>query len=116
MSTEKNPIVKRILLKISGESFKGSKDSGIDPQSINYMAQEIKELVGIDTFSYPNELNKFDAIVVSVDHDEFKNTENLRKNLVSCKYILDNLGIWEKLNLYQLGIEYHVSGDKNWIN
>jgi len=45
MSTEKNPIVKRILLKISGESFKGSKDSGIDPQSINYMAQEIKELV-----------------------------------------------------------------------
>ena len=45
MSKEKNPIVKRILLKISGESFKGSKDSGIDPQSINYMAQEIKELV-----------------------------------------------------------------------
>lgn len=81
-----------------------------------FSKEEIKELVGIDTFSYPNELNKFDAIVVSVDHDEFKNTENLRKNLVSCKYILDNLGIWEKLNLYQLGIEYHVSGDKNWIN
>ncbi len=81
-----------------------------------FSKEEIKELVGIDTFSYPNELNKFDAIVVSVDHDEFKNTENLRKNLVNCKYILDNLGIWEKLNLYQLGIEYHVSGDKNWIN
>ncbi len=40
-----NPIVKRILLKISGESFKGTKTGGIDPQSINYMAKEIKDLV-----------------------------------------------------------------------
>ena len=42
-----NPIVKRILLKISGESFKGTKTGGIDPQSINYMAKEIKDLVDI---------------------------------------------------------------------
>ena len=42
-----NPIVKRILLKISGESFKGTKNGGIDPQSINYMAKEIKDLVDI---------------------------------------------------------------------
>ena len=56
MSKEKNPIVKRILLKISGESFKGSKDSGIDPQSINYMAQEIKELVEL---GFCNLLNSY---------------------------------------------------------
>ena len=39
------PILKRILLKISGESFKGDRDSGIDPKAINYMANEIKTVV-----------------------------------------------------------------------
>ena len=39
------PILKRILLKISGESFKGDRDSGIDPKAINYMANEIKTIV-----------------------------------------------------------------------
>ena len=56
------------------------------------------------------------AIVVSVDHDEFKETGNIKENLKNCKYILDNLGIWNDLNLSKLGIEYHISGDKNWIN
>ena len=81
-----------------------------------FTSEEIKKLVDIDTFAFPNDLNKFDAIVVSVDHDEFKETKTIPSNLKNCKYILDNLGIWEKLNLSQLGIEYHVSGDKNWIN
>ncbi len=35
----------RILLKISGESFKGDRESGIDPKSIQYMANEIKSVV-----------------------------------------------------------------------
>ena len=41
------PILKRILLKISGESFKGDRDSGIDPKAINYMANEIKTVVNL---------------------------------------------------------------------
>ena len=44
MSQNNNPIAKRILLKISGESFKGNKDNGIDPKSIDYMAREIKKI------------------------------------------------------------------------
>jgi len=78
--------------------------------------EEIKKLVNIESFNYPSDLNKFDAIVVSVDHDEFKETGNIKENLKNCKYILDNLGIWNDLNLSKLGIEYHISGDKNWIN
>lgn len=35
---------KRILLKLSGEMFKGSRDYGIDPQFLNYLANEISEL------------------------------------------------------------------------
>jgi len=36
---------KRILLKLSGESFKGDKGFGIDPSSVGFMAGEIKTLV-----------------------------------------------------------------------
>ncbi|MCH7712444.1 MAG: UMP kinase [Chloroflexi bacterium] len=31
----------RVLLKISGESLKGSSSSGIDPSAVNYLAQQI---------------------------------------------------------------------------
>ena len=33
---------KRILLKLSGESLKGERSHGIDPDSLDYMAEEIK--------------------------------------------------------------------------
>ena len=35
---------KRILLKLSGEAFKGSRDYGIDPQFLNNLALEIQEI------------------------------------------------------------------------
>jgi uridylate kinase len=37
------PKYKRILLKLSGEALKGKREYGIDPDFINYLAQEIKE-------------------------------------------------------------------------
>ena len=41
------PKLNRILLKISGESFKGDRESGIDPKSIKYMASEINTVVDL---------------------------------------------------------------------
>ena len=35
---------KRILLKLSGESLKGNRSHGIDPDSLDYMAEEIKSV------------------------------------------------------------------------
>ena len=35
---------KRILLKLSGESLKGNRGHGIDPASLDYMAEEIKDV------------------------------------------------------------------------
>ena len=32
---------RRVMLKISGESLKGSSPSGIDPEAVNYLAQQI---------------------------------------------------------------------------
>ena len=35
---------KRILLKLSGEALKGETASGIDPQTVKSIAEEIKKL------------------------------------------------------------------------
>lgn len=37
------PVYSRALLKISGESLKGSADSGIDAEAVNYLARQVKE-------------------------------------------------------------------------
>ncbi|HIA91631.1 TPA: UMP kinase [Candidatus Saccharibacteria bacterium] len=34
---------KRVLLKLSGEQFEGSRDHGIDPEFLNWLSQEIKQ-------------------------------------------------------------------------
>ena len=36
---------KRILLKLSGASFKGDQDYGIDPRAVSYISGEIKKIV-----------------------------------------------------------------------
>jgi uridylate kinase len=43
--SESNPIYKRVLLKLSGEALMGAQDSGIDPDILNRVAEEISELV-----------------------------------------------------------------------
>lgn len=43
--SESNPIYKRVLLKLSGEALMGSQDSGIDPDILNRVAEEVSELV-----------------------------------------------------------------------
>ena len=35
----------RVLLKLSGESLKGSRQHGIDPDALDYMAGEIKSVI-----------------------------------------------------------------------
>ena len=42
--TQNGARYRRVLLKLSGESFKGSRDYGIDPDAVNYMARQIKSI------------------------------------------------------------------------
>jgi len=42
--SESKPIYKRVLLKLSGEALMGSQDSGIDPDMLNRVAGEIKQI------------------------------------------------------------------------
>jgi len=45
--SDKSPVYKRMLLKLSGEALMGDGDYGIDPVIISRMAQEIKEVVAL---------------------------------------------------------------------
>lgn len=83
-----------------------------DPYFTN---DEIKKILNINCFKFPSDLKKFDCLIIFIDHDEFKVSNRLlKKYLKKTKFILDNMGIWEK-NKFNKEIEYHISGDKNWI-
>jgi uridylate kinase len=41
---KKNPIYKRILLKLSGESLTGKHEFGIDPEVLNQFAEEVEKI------------------------------------------------------------------------
>ena len=45
--SDSNLIYKRVLLKLSGEALMGSQESGIDPDILNRVAAEIKEVKNI---------------------------------------------------------------------
>ncbi len=77
---------------------------------------EIKKILNINTFKFPYDLKKFDCLVIFIDHKEFKiSSKKLKKYTSNLKFILDNMGVWKE-NKFNKLIEYHISGDKNWIN
>ncbi len=80
-----------------------------------YNEQEIKKITNLKMIKFPNELNDFECIVVSVDHKYFKDKViSISKNLKNCKYILDNMGIWKNFK-FSKKINYKISGEENWI-
>ena len=80
-----------------------------------YSIKEIKQITGVNSFKYPEDLSKFDCIVISIDHKEFKiNMKNIGIHLKNCKYILDNMRVWEKIK-FPKNITYKIPGEKNWL-
>ena len=78
-----------------------------------FTKKEIKNAANVGTFKFPNELGKFDCLIVTVEHKQFKiNKKTLKKYLKKCKLIIDHDGAWKN---YNLGSNYHLSGDKGWI-
>ena len=47
MVAKKKAVYKRILLKLSGEALLGKQSSGVDPEVANFIADEIKSLIGL---------------------------------------------------------------------
>jgi len=81
-----------------------------------FSAEEIKKILGIKVFKFPENILNFDCLVVTVDHNKFKINHNiLKRYLGKCKFILDNNGIWKNYNLKNSKLVYCMAGDKNWL-
>ena len=48
----KEPIYRRVLLKLSGEILSGENGFGIDPGKANFLAQEVKSIHKLGAVSY----------------------------------------------------------------
>ncbi len=83
-----------------------------------YTSDEVKRIVGVDTFEYPEGLRQFSGLIIVPPHRVYSQTpknilfQNLKKGLT----ILDNEGIWSKWRgeFAHVGIDYHTVGDKGW--
>ena len=91
---------------------RGASVSLFDPY---YSNKEIKKIAGVKSFKYPSDLSKFECIVITTNHDEFKtNSKSIIKHLTNCNYILDNMKIWKNIN-FPKKITYRISGEKHWL-
>lgn len=83
-----------------------------------YTAEEVDRIVEVETFKYPDDLHKFNGIVIVTPHRVFNQTpkQELFGSLKSGQAILDNEGIWSKWreDFIKVGINYHCVGDKGW--
>ena len=78
-----------------------------------FTKKEIRDAVNVNTFQFPEDLPKFDCLIITVDHKQFKISSNkLRKYLKNCKLIIDHDGAWKNYNLKE---NYHLTGDSEWI-
>lgn len=78
-----------------------------------FSKKEIYKAVKVKTFNFPKDLSKFDCLIITVDHKQFKIQKKiLEKNLKNCKLIIDHDGAWKKYNLKN---NYHLTGDHGWI-
>ena len=80
-----------------------------------YSSNELKKITGAETFSFPDELNQFDTVLIVSGHSKYRytNHEHIKRKLKKCKLILDNAGIWRNINFGP--IKYHEAGSKDWL-
>jgi len=83
-----------------------------------YTSKEVFDLVGVNTFSYPEELSKFDGLIIVPPHRIYAQTPKsiLLDNLHQGQVVLDNMGVWAKWqeDMIEKGIDYHRVGDAGW--
>lgn len=83
-----------------------------------YTAEEITALTGAGAFDFPNDLPDFDCILIVAGHRFYKaiSEAKLIAHLKNCRLVLDNLEeTWGTFDWRAAGIEYHISGDMNWL-
>ena len=73
--------------RLSAPFVKHLKSKGINVSLFDpyYSNKEIGKIVGVKSFKYPQGLSKFDCIVVSIDHKEFKT--NIKNTFFQAKIL-----------------------------
>ena len=78
-----------------------------------FTKEEIKTAVNVETFKFPQQLSKFDCLIVTVNHKQFRISPNkLKKYLKNCKLIIDHEGAWQN---YNLADKYYLTGASGWL-
>ena len=78
-----------------------------------FTKEEIKKATGVETFKFPSQLRKFDCIIISVNHRQFRISPNrLKKYVKNCKLIVDHEGAWQN---YRLADNYYLTGAGGWL-
>jgi nucleotide sugar dehydrogenase len=83
-----------------------------------YTTDEIRNIAGTETFSFPEGLQDFECILIVAGHRVYKAIpENeLKKHLTECKLIIDNLEeTWKHVDWSSTKIKYFVAGDSGWL-
>ena len=78
-----------------------------------FTKEEIKKAVNVDTFKFPHQLTKFDCLIVTVNHKQFRiSPSKLKKYLKNCKFIIDHEGAWQN---HKLADKYYLTGASGWL-
>ncbi len=78
-----------------------------------FTKEEIKKAVNVETFKFPHQLTKFDCLIVTVNHKQFRiSPVKLKKYLKNCKFIIDHEGAWQN---YNLADKYYLTGASGWL-
>ena len=78
-----------------------------------FTKEEIKKAVNVETFKFPHQLTKFDCLIVTVNHKQFRiSSGKLKKYLKNCKFIIDHEGAWQN---YNLADKYYLTGASGWL-
>ena len=113
-----NPIIHQKVDLLSAESAcfaeQGVSAKIHDPL---YTPEEIKNLSGAETFTFPGDLRDFDTIVIVSGHREYRTIDHvtLLDHLEKCRLVIDNTALWKGVDFQSKGIEYHLTGDANWL-
>lgn len=83
-----------------------------------YSEEEVLKIAGVPSFKYPDDLNSFDSLVVSVPHLEYTETPvpALLDSIRPGTFVLDAEGAWESYRefFHQKKIDYRKIGDAGW--
>ena len=78
-----------------------------------FTKEEIEKAAKVQTFKFPHQLTKFDCLIVTVNHKQFRiSPVRLKKYLKNCKLIIDHEGAWQN---YNLADKYYLTGASGWL-